>query len=777
MMYNNKTQFTALTLVLALAALPAMAALAAETQSGQLEEIVVTAQKREQRLSDVGISVSVLSETVMRNAKLQLTTDIIKLVPNLENISIFGPGTNTNFSLRGVAQNDFNDGTESPIATYVDDVYLVVTGAGSFPLYDMQRVEVLRGPQGTLFGRNSTGGLIHFLSADPGKENSASASASFGSYQEQIYQGFVNTALSDKVQVRIAGYYSNKNGWQHNITGNQPDAGQLQTMGVRLGINFEPTDRVKDTLKLSFNEAEGHSSGIWRDAIGQNPVVTVNGVKVSGGDLFVKPAGSLDGFGIGPTLGGNTDNGQVRRLNPTRSFLAVNKLVWNVADHLSVTSVTAYNSYLRDVVEDCDGSQAQECATHYKNPSHQITEEVRAYLDEGSARYTFGVFGLTQRVFVDTVAPILNDGVHGGLVIVSSARQKTSGEAIFANGEFDLSPQFTFIAGLRGAHDEKHINESYIIYLPPPGFNPANPFPSYVATPDIGATGDLKGATAVVTNNFDDQNAGGLNSFSKYSVSGKLELDYKPEKGVLFYGSASRGTKAPGFNHGFIAGGLAKANFPYAGETLYAYEVGSKFEFWDHRASLNTAIYHYNYKNYQALSFAAGGVGGSSVSNYDAKLTGGEIEFNIKPASGLTFSINAGYSNAKTLDVPNSGGVVADRKLPIAPEWTASTQLRYETPLATGDNIVGFQVSAHARASFFTNPDNDPAAQVPGETTIDAGTDLSTLGGKLRFALTVKNLADKRYVVSIFPLLGVGGIRYGFYGDPRWFSGEVSYHF
>jgi iron complex outermembrane recepter protein len=135
---------------------------AADGDSAQ-GDIIVTAQKREQRLQDVGIAITALSGDALAKIGVRESTDITAQVPNLQNNSVFGPGTNVNFSIRGVSLPDFNDLTEAPVATYIDEIYLVPLGAGSFPTFDVDRVEVLRGPQGTLFGRNTTGGIVHFV--------------------------------------------------------------------------------------------------------------------------------------------------------------------------------------------------------------------------------------------------------------------------------------------------------------------------------------------------------------------------------------------------------------------------------------------------------------------------------------------------------------------------------------------------------------------------------------------------------------------------------------
>jgi outer membrane receptor protein involved in Fe transport len=751
-------------LVGSLALLPQLAFAQSDqpNESVGLGEIVVTAQKREQNLNDIGISVAVLSGDQLEAQQISSSTDIVNLAANVENTGIFGPGTNTNFSIRGVTQNDYNDATEAPIATYLDDIYLVVTGAGSFPLYDMQRVEVLRGPQGTLFGRNSTGGVIHYITANPEFDvTTGQLSAEYGSRNLHVFEGFVNAGFSDKAALRVSGHYSNKDGFMKHITGNQPDGGEIETASIRGALSLRPTETVTNTLKLSYGHASGPSSGIFRDIIDQNP---------ANGELFVVDD-AVDTFGYGSVGrdGFKSDNGQFRALKGASSFFAANKLDWEASDNVTITSVTGYNKYKRDVVEDCDGSQARECATHYDNNSWQFSQELRAFIEAGKARITLGGFYLKQKVHVNQVAPLFQEAGNGGVILWAKADQDLEGYAAFANLEYEISPQLTVIVGGRVAHDKKHINEFYNVYLPPEGADLDNPFPTYTYE-----TEEIEKGIAVAEDYFNDANAGGLNRISKSSWNAMIELDYKPVDGTLVYVKASRGTKAPGFNHGFISSGYALEEYPYKQETIYAYEGGVKTDFGSPYISVSLSGYYYDYKNYQTLNYV--GVG-SIIKNFDGKLYGAEAEFLAKPVDGLTLSMNAGYSHSTLKDVPNSGGFIKDRDFPIAPSWTLSGMIRYETPILAGDNLLGVWVSGRARDKFYNNPDNDPAATVPSFGKVDAGLDVSFGDGRYKLALVGKNIFDKRYETQIFPLLGVAKYRYGFYGEPRTISVKATVNF
>ena len=737
---------------------PSPQAAAADTASDAtgtgVGDIVVTAQKREQRLNDVGISISVVGGEQLNQLGIRDSVSVVSAVPNVENTSIYGPGTNTNFSIRGVAQNDSNDGTEAPIATYVDDIYLVTTGAGAFPLYDMQRVEVLRGPQGTLFGRNSTGGLIHYISNKPTDRFEGLVGGSYGSYNDRMFQAMLNAPIVPGVlDIRIAGQYHNNDGWLNNRTGNQPDGGQVETKALRGSVKFTPSDNITNVLRVSYDVASGHTNGIWREAIAQNATT---------GYIDVLPPGSTDIFGVGPIYD-EADNGQLNKLIGAKSFLAINKLDWDIGN-ATITSVTGYNRYDRNSVQDCDGTQVPICATHYKNPSHQFSQELRAYIDAGSSRFTVGGYYLNQVQDQSIIAPLYIQQGAGSIALLGTVHQRSKGYAIFANAEFDLAPQLTLIAGLRGSRDVKSIQQVNGIYSPA---DPTAPWAGYESETVL-PTGAL-----IAENVFTDATANGLNRLNKNLWSGKIELDYKPSGDTLIYASVSRGVKAPGFNNGFVPIGLPFEDYRYGAETLYAYEVGLKSSFWDRKGNISVSGFYYDYHNYQALSFE--GVG-SFTTNNPATLYGVEADLTLKPVPRVTLQVNGGLLHSKLEDIANGGLIVHDEKMPIAPAWTVSAMARYDLPI--GDNMkLGLQLDARARAKFYNNPQNDPASIVPSYGIVNGQIDIADVDDKYRLALSVKNIFNKQYVTSTFLLNAIGGYRYGYYGPPRWVSAELTVKF
>lgn len=737
---------------------------AAPADTGKIEEIIVTAQKREQNLSDVGISVSVLSGRMLSHLGITDSTSIVNNIPNMENLPVYGAGTNANYSIRGVAQNDYNDGTESPVASYIDEVYLVPTGASSFSLHDMERVEVLRGPQGTLFGRNSTAGLIHFITAKPINRLYALGSVQYGSYNTMEATGVLNVPLGNSLAARISGQIHRNDGWIHNVTGNQPDAGQSKTESIRGQVLFRPTSGIRNLAKISYDNAHGNTVGNLHQVTAVEPVT---------GDQYVvgpnqNPYGTgnqRDQFGY-PNIGSLdnrvTDSGQPERLNKGRSLLASDRLDVDLGK-ITVTSVTGYDKYRRDQLQDCDGTQGRICQAHFNAFSNQFSEELRAYANLGSLRVTSGVYYLNHKIRLDTIAPLYLDFPFA-LAIVVNGVQRSKTYAIFGNVEYDINPRFTVIAGLRGSRDKKHFEQKLTYALP---CDAANPFAGY----DRLRGSQVPTCGSIASNVFTDATVGDKTRIKKDTYSAKLELDFKPTQGTLIYASASRGVKSPGFNNGIINIALPPNQYAFASETLYAYETGLKTTLLENRASLSVGGFYYNYKKFQTQQFE--GIG-SLITNNDAKLYGLEAELIYRPVRSLTLRVNGGYTHSKLYGVTNAGNVTADRQMPISPKWTVSAFARYEHPVNDGAYKLGLQLDGRARASYYIDPGNNSAGRNPSYGIVNGRIDIADRADQYELALSVKNIFDKRYYKSLFLGTNIGGYRFGSFGEPRWAALELT---
>ena len=211
----------------------------------RIEEVVVTAQRREQNIQDVGIAVTALDERALQNLNITTATDIVKAVPNLR-MNAYS-SAQVVFNIRGVAQNDYGDQQEPPVAVYQDDSYSSSINLASFPVFDLARVETLRGPQGTLFGRNATGGAIQFISNAPTEEFEGYANLTFGSFNQVVAEGAVSGPFTDSLQGRLAVIYNQDDGWMESIVPGVPDRGGNDHYALRGRLAWQPGDRPTST--------------------------------------------------------------------------------------------------------------------------------------------------------------------------------------------------------------------------------------------------------------------------------------------------------------------------------------------------------------------------------------------------------------------------------------------------------------------------------------------------------------------------------------------------
>ena len=445
-------------------------------------EIVVTAQRREQKLNDVGIAVSVLGAAEIKNLNITNATDVVRAIPNLK-FNAYG-SSQVVFNIRGVSQNDYGDQQEPPVAVYQDDSYSSSITSASFPIFDLARTEALRGPQGTLFGRNATGGAVQFISQQPTDHLDGYLSGTYGRYNQTIIEGALSGPITDSLSARIAGQYDRDDGYIKDITPGQPNRGADNHWGLRGIIKWEPSNDFKAKLTLRYAEADHERQAGLYALAPSCPNANYQGVFLAAGQscpaLGSAPGGLVTGYSnqaITPTQGGNawetagTGDPYVNRKQFGASLRLDAKL--SVFD---VTSVTDYQNIAKFYYEVGDAqpelTYVPGQATYTPGPcptapsvtcyapgvvfdqgtrTNQYTEEVRASTSFGSQYLVFGGFGM-----------ILNGNYSAKYALPYAYydpsvafTQSTKSFAFFAQDEWKITDQFKAIGGLRYWHDHK----------------------------------------------------------------------------------------------------------------------------------------------------------------------------------------------------------------------------------------------------------------------------------------------------------------------------------
>tara|TARA_B110001454_G_C12722802_1_gene435520 strand:+ start:1357 stop:3573 length:2217 start_codon:yes stop_codon:yes gene_type:complete len=709
---------------------------------GLSDIITVTAQKREQKLQDVGVSITAFSGENLKDLGFTTSTDLVQQTPGLQLISPNG-GSSNFFSLRGVTQNDFTDHQESPIATYVDEVYVSQSAGTAFQLFDLDRVEVLRGPQGTLFGRNATGGLVHFLTQRPTDSLDGYLTVGGGSYKQFRAEGAMGGPIAHHVSLRLSAATNHHSGWLKNRLG--PDFNNGDDTSGRAQLLLEPKDDLNILLNLRGSRQNiragtySHATGVLgQDGLGQ----------------FVKPDENPYGTCMGCDLNGYVDSdGDIHTgdyntpgFNHVKAWGSTGTINWKKGD-IGLTSITDYSHLRKNYLEDSDASPANFLTFGLSSDVSQLSQELRLNGDHGSVRWVAGLFYLNiDGNYFSQLALPLND-----VALNNSYQQRSKSFALYGQGEYDLTRNLTFIAGLRWSQDRKRI--SY----------------HSAATDNQGADlGTILDFNPSITPIARDKTS---------DWSGRMQLNYKPNNDLLLYGSWNRGLKGGGYNAPLDVSGIFDpisgqpnlARMKFGSEVLYSYEAGIKYTLPDRIGSFNAAAFHYDYHGYQAFDLQ--GLT-QFVFNTPARINGIDAELSLRPALGLNVSAGLSLLDAKARNIPLPNGSKATRDIVLAPDVTLNGMVRYEWAALKG--YLSAQIDGRYISSHYFNISNAPTTYEGSYGVANLRFGYTTDDGKVQISAFAKNVTKTKYRVIAFDVSSLGLVE-NYPGMPRWFGIELTY--
>ncbi len=695
-----------------------------DSSAAVLEEIIVTAQKREQNLQNVGISITALSGDQMRKFEFNNSTEVVQQIPGVTNFSTQGRGAAAFTYIRGIGQNDFGDAHESPVVGYNDEFYLLPQTAIDFGLFDLDRVEVLRGPQGTLFGRNTTGGLMHYVTSKPTDEFNGFLDATYASYDEVVVEGAIGGPLGENVSARVAGLFHEADGYIKN-RGPFPDGSDAGAWALRGQLAFEPTDTFKLLAKVQYGERDVIPLYTDHEIVSFDPATGLASLNPEGVDIL----------GYSESQRGVEEPREVWTDNPqdleSESFHSLLRAEWDLGA-VTLTSLTGYLYLTRDNVEDCDGSINDLCTAAFPYDNEHITQELRIAGETGQFRWTTGVYYLYQDAEAHPSASLI-----GGVVTFDAPWElETESISVFGQAEISLHEDWTLIGGVRYTHDEKNFETE----------------------------NRTSGAFANAAANFTQEAVGDLTKRTEDLVSAKIELDWRPTDDLLVYGSVSRGTKAGGFNNGFYSIPTPD-QVPYADETLYAFEIGIKNTFYDGRARFNAAAFYYDYSDFHTYNW--NGLGGA-ISNSDASSFGGEIEFSVTPVERLNISVGMALLDSEIEDVSN-GAIIRDVEMSFAPAFDITGLVSYNWPVGNGE--LEAQWNFNYMDNRYNNNYNEPASDLGESFVTNARLSYLTANQDWEISFFVKNITDETNLIKIFVF--PFNYRQAVYDPPRWFGGSI----
>ena len=772
-----------------------------------LDEVVVTAQKREQAAQDVGIAITAFTGEQLKALGVEESIDVAAFSPGVHTSGNIA-GQNTQFAIRGVTQNDFNDIIEAPSAVYLDEGYLAVAQAQTFGLFDIERVEILKGPQGTLFGRNATGGLVQYVSNKPSfDEVEGYADLTYGMFDSDADANSVRVEaalggpFSDAAAGRVALLYNEHDGYLNNIypfaaVGGPPgpdagaDMGDDDTLGVRGILQFRPQDALEWTIAVNHSRSE-LATGPYQskptiavfdendeliNVIDVAPDETRASIAADGsdfggdldnngvfGDLFGRPAGAdffgyIDPDGEDFNTSGDfafADQGEIETSGIN------NRVEWDLADAVTFTSVTDFKNYEKLVFIDVDSAPVNQSANYAAVDATSFTQEFRLSGATDTTAWVAGFFYLNIDSESDNGLKFPINGVVPGspFDLGVDARLKTDSYSLFGQIERDLNSAFTLIAGLRAIQEEKDYHFEQNIYFT------QDSRLIHQGTPiRIGPVFDGNGVPQPFTDDTSDT-----------LWAGKLQLDWNYSEDLLLYLGLNRGVKAGSFN-AQLAGGLPvpPSAIPYGEEILTSLEGGFKATLLDGLARFNGSVFYYDYADYQGFLFT--GVSGVVI-NADAENKGVELELQASPVDGLDFLLSAAWFDATVKDVPLrvDGPIVRDVDPTYAPEFQFTGLVRYEWPAFDGRMYVGGDVSYSDE--YFYNLRNFDADKFESYTMVNARVGWISDSDRVEASLKLENVTDERAGIQGFDIATVCGCNEISFQPPRWYGVNLRYSF
>lgn len=778
-------------LALAIAVASPMLFSAMDISASVLEEVVVTAQKRQQSLQDVGIAVTAFNGNQLEQLGYDNAQQITAMTPGVTTIQPNGPSSFFT-SIRGVGQNDFSgDHQESPVAVYIDEAYVSAASGAGFQLFDMERVEILRGPQGTLFGRNATGGLVHYITRKPSQETDGYIDVTYGDNNQIKFEGAVGGGLTDTVSGRLSFLRNKHDPYIKNRIGKDLNNGDDWAVRGQLLFEFEKAEWV-----LSAKAGEQDiDSGFFKHSSARTNPVTGLGEAFAGADLQNLGDSQVPAFtennndvhsGAYNVIGHNKVE--------TKGFTSNFKYEF---ENFDLVSITDYQSLEKDYLEDSDASPNDFFSFFLQSDMSQWSQEIRISGETDSLRWVGGAYylniegdfangGIAANFFRAAFAGAgLDDASLDTLGLYSPFKTETKSTAFFGQVEFDLSEEFTFHAGMRWSNEDKNTDykqyaslfaatdSSRVSTIDGLGLGgPLFTFNTTQVTNDPGGTGF---GEALVTGDPNDA------SIDKDLITAKLQLDWKPNEDTLIYASYNRGIKAGGFNAPldatlFYNGARPTNQMKFDEEVLNAYELGFKWSSEDGTVRVNSAAYYYDYQDYQAFALESLT---TYVFNTDAKVKGAEIEVFATPLEGLDIMLGAGFIDNNVEDaytLPN--GEAIDRTAVLTPDWNLNGLIRYEWPAFDGS--VAAQIDATYMGEHFFQLKNSPVAKEDAYILSNARISYTSPDQSWRVDAFVNNLTDEEYRTMAFDLAGepsVGGFGLveNYYGLPRWWGVSVNY--
>ncbi len=771
----------------------------AEAQAGTLEEIVVTARKREESLQDTPISIAAFTTQDLEARGIVDFSELGEFTPNVTfdfTSAISGGNSAAIIMIRGVGTSDWALPVDPGVGLYLDGVYIARTVGQVMDTVDVERIEVLRGPQGTLFGRNTIGGAISVITKKPTTDEVyGRVEAAIGSYDRLDLNGYINVPFSDTFAGSASISSRTRDGYVKNIFPGAPDLGDNDDLSGRIALRWAPSDSVTFDLSGDYSTTDEAPAGNVLIDVIEDPDSPIRGFTPLLNSLSGDPQcsdrtdpGRLNNtacynsqWAIGPFRTNSSHLSSTPELQTSERFgIAVkpessldvwgiaSTIEWDITDNLTLKSITAHRR-----VE--DGFWSRD-AGHSGNQNHITARTTNLYEQEqttqefqllGSAfedrlSWVVGVYYLEEEgSHLDVVELPLNTVFDSGGTIDNSST------AVFTQGTFDVTEQFSVTLGVRYTDEKKEFVAESVV-----GIDEGNP--------EFGGAGLVTGLPDCLDNPIPLPGNGAcvlpdtpVNSDTS-ETEPYLNLSYRFTDDFMAYASYSEGFKGGAFTQRVFPPALVT---PTAGpEFVEVYEAGFKSTWLDSRMRLNGAVFFNDYTDLQVNVNQATGTGGGTVigtvtaNAAAAEIFGFELEMTAVPSAASLIQIGVGYLDAEYVELDDTvSQFTLDSELVNAPEWNINIGGQYKFDLSNAGSLVA-RVDYSYTSEVYNDSTNADLLRQSSNSLVNAALTWTDRNDQWSATLGGKNLTDETYLVTGF---SGSGIVEGVYGLPKTWSVSV----
>jgi iron complex outermembrane receptor protein len=721
-----------------------------EAEAEGLDAIVVTARRRAESLQDTPVAVTALSAEALERQQIVSTTDLDKVAPNIQFHS-YGTLTGNNSAaqvfIRGIGQSDATPAVDPGVGVYIDEVYMGRAVGAAMEFRDIANVQILRGPQGTLFGRNTIGGAVLLTTNEPGTDAGNSVRVGLG--EDNLVEAFgaFDLPLGDVWSARLALGMRQRDGYVTREFDGE-DLGDEDMHTGQLAVRWKPSDAFSLTLRGDYTkEDENGSPFVFR---AMNEAATfVGAASIAAGcpnilDPFPPPllVGPLDdprcgndAQALGEFVNGGTYQASSTLENRGASLVAD----WEVNDHWSLKSITADRRLEWTGTRDADNTPLLILHTNYTSESKQFSQEFQALVDTDRLDGVIGVYYFDEDSFDRLLVPLGNPGTSYDTQRVAMDNEA---KAAFTEWTFKFTDAFSATAGIRYTEETKGLQATMFNVAPASAPEPAAPT---ALCPFAGPPPTQTGCLFLTTNRF-------AREFTATTKSASVQ--YRFNEAAMAYLSWSEGFKSGGYNQRYNAAPPGNAPISFGAETAESFEIGLKLDPID-TLRINLAAFTTDYDDIQ-MTYRLGVV--PLLFNAGiASIDGGELELEFAPTADFRLDATLGYLDAKfdSITPPPPFGPISptatatlSSRLPFTPEWQGHLGLSYSFHPGSNWTLTPRADVSYTDTQFFDAGNSPEIAQDEAETLLNASVTLASDDEKWRFVLGANNLTDELYPVA-----------------------------